>query len=181
MINGLRPVNTVDDLKGLKIRVAPSPVMAATIRALGSSPTPVNANEMYVALQTHLVDGVELPLPAIESYKIYEVSKYVAYTNHIWTAYTILMNANAWLRLPRNLRELTEHHFNQAAIHDYADVAKLELSLEGTLRGQGMIFTRPDSASFRAAIRRSGVYAQLQNSYGADAWALLEKSVGRLT
>ena len=179
MVNSVRPIVTPEDLRGLKIRSPISPVVTALFRAFGASPTPLGSNDMYVALQTHVVDGVELPLPVIVVYKIYEVQKYVSYTNHIWTSHTILANADAWQRLPRNLRDLAERYINQGANLDNADVPKLEAEAEGTLRNQGMIFNRPNLAPFRAVVQRAGLYSQWRESYGPQAWTLLEHSLGR--
>ena len=181
VINRLRPIYTPDDLKGLKIRTPQTPVDVALFKAFGAAPTPITSSEMYLALQTHLVDGIELTVPAIQSYKVYEVQRYVSYTNHIMNAYIILMNRDAWDGLPMNLRDMTEHYFTQASAVNTEDVAHLEDTLEGTLRSEGMVFNRADIASFRAAVRRAGLYQQWQQSYGLEVWALLEKAVGRLT
>ena len=69
-------------------------------RALGASPTAVDGSEMYAACQTHLVDGTDLPLASIDSFKMYEVQKYASVTNHAWTGYAMVANPDAWNRLP---------------------------------------------------------------------------------
>ncbi len=75
---------TVDDFKGLKMRVPPSPVWVSLFTALGSSPTSITINELYSALQTKIVDGQENPLTVIEAGKYYEVQKYCSITEHMW-------------------------------------------------------------------------------------------------
>src|ERR1019366_250530 len=57
-----RPIATVDDMKGLKLRVPQAPIQVAFFKALGVTPTPLNSAELYKALQTHLVDGAEQAL-----------------------------------------------------------------------------------------------------------------------
>src|SRR5262249_13196993 len=138
-------------------------------------------NEMYAALQTHLVDGIELSMTAIDAYKIYEVQKYVSYTNHVWTGYTILANNDAWMRLPKQLRDVLEDRIDKAGALVDSDVARRESSLETNLKAQSMSFNKADIASFQTAVKRSGLYAQWRDSYGAEAWALLERSSGKLT
>ena len=174
-----KPIHTPDDIKGLKIRVPDAPVITATFKALGASPVSITSSEMYMALQTHLADGMENPMAALEAFKIYEVQKYCAYTNHIWTAYTMLANADSYNKLPQNLRDLTDQYINEAAALDNADLLKAEPTLEATLRGQGLTFNTVNVDAFRTIVAKSGLYGQLKDSYGAEAWNLLEKAVGR--
>ena len=61
-----RAINSVDDLKGIKMRVPPSPVWVSLFAGLGASPTSITINELYSALQTKIVDGQENPLTIIE-------------------------------------------------------------------------------------------------------------------
>lgn len=79
-----KPINVVDDLKGLKIRVPPSSVWVTLFTALGASPTSINLNELYTSLQTKVVDAQENPLVLIEAGKFYEVQKYCSMTSHLW-------------------------------------------------------------------------------------------------
>ena len=81
-----KPVKTPDDLKGMKLRVPAAPMLSSLFTALGASPTPINFNEVYSALQTKLVEGQENPLAIISSARLYEVQKYCRLTNHVWDA-----------------------------------------------------------------------------------------------
>ncbi len=79
-----KPINTPDDLKGLKLRVPVSPLFTSMFRALGTSPTAINFVEVYTALQTKVVDGQENPLALIDAAKFYEVQKYLlAHRPHV--------------------------------------------------------------------------------------------------
>jgi tripartite ATP-independent transporter DctP family solute receptor len=71
-----KPVRSFAEMKGLKIRTPENPVFVKTFTALGSNPTPVPANEMYSAIQTGVVDGMESINETIISYKINEVTSY---------------------------------------------------------------------------------------------------------
>jgi len=181
IINNVRPVATPGDLHGIKLRIPPSPIVTALFQALGASPTSLSMNETYLALKTNLVDGLELPVAAVEAYKIYEVQKYVSYTNHMWTAFTMLANADAWQRLPKSLQDIVERNVDKAGQSDNADDAKVEATTEATLKGQGMQFNRADVASFRTVVRNAHLYSQWRDLYGPEAWALLEGAVGTLT
>jgi TRAP-type transport system periplasmic protein len=178
IINGVRPVLTPADLKGLKLRVPPAPLETGMFKALDSPPQPINMAETYVALQTHVVDGAALPLVTMESYKLYEVQKYLSFTNHLFTSYTPLANADAMASLPKDLRDVVVRNFNAAALRQRGDFVNLDVKLETTLKGQGLIPNHPELAPFRAAVQQAGLYKTWSDQFGPQAWALLEKSSG---
>ena len=93
------PINSPDDLKGLKIRVQESPVWLAFIKALGAIPTPIPFNDLYTALQQGVVDGQENPIVTIQAMKFYEVQKQVALTEHVYTALPVMASKTVvgWL------------------------------------------------------------------------------------
>ena len=82
IFNGKRPIKTVADMKGLKIRVINDPVMIETINTLGALATPLPYGELYTALKQGVVDGAEQPPVALYTMKFYEASKYFSLTNH---------------------------------------------------------------------------------------------------
>lgn len=174
------PIRTPADLKGFKIRVPVSPLWTSMFTALGASPTSINFNEVYSALQTHLVDGQENPLAIIETAKLYEVQKYLSVTNHMWDGFWFLANKDAWDRLPKDLQAICTRRINEAGLAERADVQRLNETLASTLRSQGMIFNVPDQAPFRQKLREAGFYTQWRQKYGDAAWALLEKYAGSL-
>jgi hypothetical protein len=71
--------------------------------------------------------------------------------------------------------------FDAFAIKERADLLDMDRSLQADLTGKGMIFNKPDPVQFRAALVKAGFYTQWQKTYGAEAWAQLEKHTGRLT
>lgn len=80
--NSKRPINTPEDLKGLKLRTPNSAVSLDTFKALGALPTPMGFGEIYSALQLGVVDGQENPIAHILTQKWYEVQKFFSMTNH---------------------------------------------------------------------------------------------------
>ncbi len=179
--NSLRIVRTPDDVKGLKIRVPNAPNWNAMFRALGASPTAVDGSEMYAACQTHLVDGTDLPLASIDSFKMYEVQKYASVTNHAWTGYAMVANPDAWNRLPPKLQQIVEQRIDEAGLLERADMVKLDAASEASLTAKGMTITHVDQAPFKAVVRQAGLYTQWRQQYGADGFDLLEKAAGKLT
>lgn len=175
------PINTPDDIKGFKIRVPVSPLWTSMFKALGASPTSININEVYSALQTKIVEGQENPLSLINLFKFYEVQKYVSFTNHMWDGFWTLANAKAWADLPKDLQEIVARNINGAALKEREDVRQLNDSLQGDLTQKGMVFNKTDAEKFRATLRTAGFYAEWKDKYGAEAWAALEKQVGSLS
>ncbi|MBN8956915.1 MAG: TRAP transporter substrate-binding protein [Rhizobiales bacterium] len=175
-----KPVHNVEDIKGLKLRVPAAPLQVTFFKAIGSSPTPINNNELYSALQTHLVDGAEQPLFSIEAAKYYEVSKYVSLTKHQATTFEMLANGVAWQRLPKDLQEILSRNFNDAAIREREDIAKGETTLGTQLTSQGLTIIQPDRESFRAVVQQAGLYAQWRDTFGKEPFGMLEKVVGKL-
>lgn len=82
--NNVRPIETPEDLEGLKLRVAPIDVIVKTINALGGDPTPMAFSELYMALRTGVVDGQENPYTNIYSAAFYEVQDYLSTGNYIY-------------------------------------------------------------------------------------------------
>jgi tripartite ATP-independent transporter DctP family solute receptor len=176
-----RQLNGVDDLKGFKIRVPVTALLTSLFSGLGALPASISYSELYSALQTHIVEGQENPLAQVSTGKLYEVQKYCALSNHCWSGYWIIGNRQALAGLPPELRDIVDRNFDAAADKERADLLELERSLQADLAGKGMVFNRLDAAQFRSALVKAGFYGQWQKTYGADAWAQLEKYTGRLT
>ncbi len=82
--NSRNPIETPDDIEGMKLRVPEGPVFISTFEALGANPTPISFGELYSALQLGVVDGQENPPAHILTQKFYEVQDYVSRTGHIY-------------------------------------------------------------------------------------------------
>ncbi|WP_456734428.1 TRAP transporter substrate-binding protein [Bradyrhizobium sp. USDA 3364] len=176
-----RQLNSVDDLKGFKIRVPVTALLTSLFSGLGALPSSISYSELYSALQTHIVEGQENPLAQVSTGKLYEVQKYCAMSNHCWSGYWILGNRRAMAGLPPDLLELINAAFDAAAVKERADLVEMDRSLQAELTEKGMTFNKPDPVQFRAALVKAGFYTQWQKTYGADAWAALEKYTGKLT
>ncbi|MCG0278170.1 MAG: TRAP transporter substrate-binding protein [Thermanaeromonas sp.] len=106
LTNSKRPVRTPEDAKGLKIRTMENPVHITAWKALGVNPTPMPWAEVYGALQQRVVDGQENPLPVILDSKLYEVQKYLAMTQHVYSPAPIIMSLKTWQSLSKEDQEL---------------------------------------------------------------------------
>lgn len=175
-----RPITDAASMKGLKIRVPVSPLSIDMFKGLGASPTSLQFSDVYTALQTHIVDAQENPLPIVQVAKLYEVQKYCSLTNHIWDGFWFVLNSRTWNRLPPDLQTIVSGAFNDAALRQRSDVRKLNDAAAADLQGKGLIINRPAPDSFRTALRSSGFYKEWQGRFGNESWSLLEQSVGKL-
>lgn len=117
LTNNVRPVTTPDDLKGIKLRTLSADVQVALWEALGALPTPIDASEMYTALQQGTVQGQENPLHEIVARKLYEVQPYVTLTDHVYTPFYMAISEITWNKMSDS---------QKALIQEAADVAREE-------------------------------------------------------
>jgi tripartite ATP-independent transporter DctP family solute receptor len=176
-----RPIVTPADFKGLKIRVPVSPLWTSMFKAFDAAPASINFNEVYSSLQTKVVEAQENPLAIISTAKLYEVQKYCSLTNHMWDGFWFLANRAAFERIPQDLRAIVVKNINAAGVAERGDVAKLNAGLQSDLAAKGLVFNTPDPVPFREALRNAGFYSEWKGKYGEEAWAILEKSVGKLS
>jgi TRAP-type transport system periplasmic protein len=185
-VNGFRqvttstkPIRTVADIEGLKIRTPPSKIWVDMFKELGAAPTPIAASEMYTALQTHVVDAQENPFTILETYRLYEVQKYISATNHMWSNFWIVANADAFKGLPPDLQTILRQEINDKARSNRREMELSNASLEEKMgRVYRMQINAVDTAPFRARLKT--FYARAKGDFGPEAWSLLEKSVGAL-
>ena len=146
-----RPVKTVDDAKGLKVRVPENDVFKAMAEAWGAKPTPMNFNELYLALKTGTVDGQENPLPTIKSGKFQEVQKYIILTGHIMTPRLVVVNEAFWQKVPADDRKIVEDVLKTHMAWSDSEIKKQEVALLDEFKAAGVTIIQPDVESFRKA------------------------------
>lgn len=99
VINSKRPIESVADLEGLKIRTTGNKAHIQAFKLLGANPQPMPFGEVYLALQTGVVDGTEHPVNEIYAMKFHEVTDHLSLTRHAYTAMVVTMNHNRWKSL----------------------------------------------------------------------------------
>ena len=176
-----RRLNSVEDLKGFKIRVPVTALLTSRFSGLGALPSSISYSELYSALRTHIVEGQENPLAQVSTGKLYEVQKYCTLSNHCWSGYWIIANRHSLSVLPPDLIEVLSGNFDAAAAKERADLQEMDRSLQAELTAKGMTFNKPDPAQFRSALVKAGFYGQWQKTYGSEAWTQLAKYTGPLT
>ena len=98
----VNPVNGIEDMKGLKLRVSNDPVMTGMVESLGASPTVVSFGELYSALHTGVVDGAEQPIANYKSNAFPEVANNLILDGHTLGAVQVIITDNAWNKLTEN-------------------------------------------------------------------------------
>ena len=170
-----KPIRNADDLATVKIRVAPSKTAVDLIKSMGGSATPLASTEVYTALTTHLVDGVDTSFSALISIGWVPVVKYISLSEHRWNLYWTLINPGKWASLPRNIQEIVEKNLDAATLAQRRDVAARERSIVDKLSRTGIAFNTPDKSSFKAKLRATGYYARQKDEFGGAAWSTLAK------
>ena len=165
--NSVRPINTMDDMAGLKIRVPKNEVMIATFEAFGANPVPLAWSETPTALQTGTVDGGDNGTTFIRDMKFYEFEPHLVILEH-FVAMAPLFASNAFMsRLSDEHREEVLRAATDAGaemrqqVLDETENVRNWLATEG-----GMAMTRPDKAAFIEAAQ--AVQLQFAEDRGAD-------------
>lgn len=170
-----RPVNTLADLKGMKIRVPEMEAHLATWRALGANPTPLAFPEVYTALQLGTVDGQENPLGVIYSNKFYEVVDYLALTDHLVGFMMILINNDRYEALDTDLQQALAKASLEASRYNDQLLEKINGEIEAKLF-KAMTVTRPDPGPWREATK--DVYKNFLKYEGFEELYLDIRKVG---
>jgi tripartite ATP-independent transporter DctP family solute receptor len=150
--NSKRPVNSPDDMKGVKIRVMEDDVFILTMKAMGASPLPMAFGELYTALEQKTVDAQENPLAVIHSSRFFEVQKYLAMTGHFYSPAVLLISEMTWKKLSTEHQKIVADAAIKARDYERGLSLKADQELEAACKKEGMIITHPDKAPFAKAV-----------------------------
>ncbi|MTI16464.1 DctP family TRAP transporter solute-binding subunit [Rhodobacteraceae bacterium RKSG542] len=166
-----KPINSIEDMKGLRVRTPNVPFLIAFAANTGASPAPVAFAEVYLALQTNQVDAQENPLPTIDAMKFYEVQSHIALTGHFIASTAVNLSAELWNGLNEE-----EQGWVKAAVTaggDHADGLTMgaESALIEQFKERGLTITSPDAAPFRTAMQP--YYDELEAEFGKGSISAL--------
>ncbi len=126
--NSRAPLQSIPDLKGLKIRLQPNETHLATFRALGANPVAMDVKEIYSALEQHVVDGQENPYTVISASRYNEVQKYLSNTGHFFDLIAVVASKKAFEQLKPEQQKI----IRQAMTTTIAEERKLAITAEAT-------------------------------------------------
>ena len=174
-----KPIRTAEDLRGVKMRVPDGQMFRDLFSVLDALPVTINIRELYEALKARRVDGQENPLVITEVNKLYEVTRYVSITNHMWSGFNLLANLRFWQGLPSEIQQIVERNVQKYVAMQRAYTDGLNRELGEKLAARGLVFNTADVSTFRARLG-GGFYQRWKSEFGPTAWSLLEREVGRL-
>ncbi|MDR1932104.1 MAG: sialic acid TRAP transporter substrate-binding protein SiaP [Spirochaetales bacterium] len=164
-----RRVEKVADMNGLKLRVPENDVFRAMAEAWGARPTPMNFNELYLALQQNVVDGQENPLPTIDSGKFQEIQKYLILTGHIITPRLVVINEGVWQKISAADQKILQDAVRSAIEWQNGQILSQESSLIDKFKAAGVTVIQPDVAEFRKVVL-DVVPKKFEANWGAGMW-----------
>ncbi|HEV7257263.1 MAG TPA: DctP family TRAP transporter solute-binding subunit [Bosea sp. (in: a-proteobacteria)] len=148
--NSKRPVSSLADMKGLKVRVMQSPMALASFNAMGMNAVPMAFTEVYTALETKALDGYEHPFVDMYANKMFEVQKHLTVTNHVYTPVALVASKRFWNSLSPQQQaqvqaaaETTRVFQREIELREAADVLK-------ELKAKGMVATEMPPAELDA-------------------------------
>src|SRR6185503_579648 len=146
-----KPIQSADDVRGIRLRVPEIPTWVEMARSLGANPTPIPAGEIYTALQTGVIDAFESPADFILSSKNYEVAGYITRTHHIFTEVSMMASARKMASLPADVQKVIRELAVEAVQKDMWELnLKAQQSAWNELAKLIKANPNPDVASFRS-------------------------------
>lgn len=161
--NNTRPIRTLEDFKGLKIRMQPDDIHLATFRALGANPVAMDIKEVYSAMQQGVLDGQENPYAVIRDRNFNQVQKYLTGTGHFFDFILVVASKKSFDRLKPAVQKEMRAAMRKAIERQRADAAKADTESLEELKKRGMQFEAP-SAQLVGQMRTAtaGVIDQLK-------------------
>ncbi|WP_355662448.1 TRAP transporter substrate-binding protein [Halomonas salifodinae] len=167
--NNARPIETIEDFNGLKLRLQPNQTHLDTFRAIGANPVSMDINEVYGALQQGVLDGQENPYSIISTKRLDEVQGHLSDTGHFYDFIVVAANRNTFNRLSDENQQAVREAMAEAVAWQRQTAAEEDEAARATLIERGMQFT-PISDETRAALREAsqGVVDDLRDKIGSE-------------
>jgi tripartite ATP-independent transporter DctP family solute receptor len=141
MSNSKRPLSSMADMKGLKVRVMQSPMALASFNAMGMNAVPMAFTEVYPALEIKALDGYEHPVVDMYANKMYEVQKYLTITNHVYTPVALVASKRWWSSLTPDQQHAVQRVAEETRSFQRAQELKQATEVVAELKAKGMTVT----------------------------------------
>ena len=146
--NNRQPIETPADLDGVKLRTPSGVWRLKLFQALGANPTPMALSEVFIGLQTGVIDGQENPLAQIWGSKLYEVQEYLSLTGHVYTPAYVVTSPARWDGLPPEIRAILEEEARASQTFVHETAARLDSELLDQIREAGVAVNDPPRGAF---------------------------------
>jgi tripartite ATP-independent transporter DctP family solute receptor len=168
--NSKRPVKSIDDLKGLKIRMMGNPVFVETMNALGGNGIAMGFDQLINALQTGIVDGAENNYPSYANGQHYRYAKYYSLTGHLMIPEILVFSKRIWTTLPKADQDLIMKFAKEAQQEERKLWYEMEAKSLQQMKDAGVIITQiDDKKPFQAAVK------PVWDKYGSAHAALIQR------
>ena len=139
--NSKRPIGTMADMKGLKVRVMQSPMALASFNAMGMNAVPMAFTEVYPALEIKALDGYEHPVVDMYANKMFEVQKYLTITNHVYTPVALVASKKWWASLTPEQQSTVQRVAEETRSFERAEELRQAADVVAQLKAKGMAVT----------------------------------------
>lgn len=146
--NNVRPVNTPEDLKGIKLRTPKGEWRVKMFQSYGANPTPMAFSEVFTALKTGVIDGQENPLAQIWSGKFGEVQKYLSMTGHVYSPAYLATSTRNWNKWDDDLKTVISDCAMKASDFAYMRSAEMDAELVSKVEAQDTAVNEADKQAF---------------------------------
>jgi tripartite ATP-independent transporter DctP family solute receptor len=147
-----KPIRTVADVKGMKVRVQQSDLWVALVGAMGGNATPMPFGEVYTGLKTGLLDAAENNIPSYDSVKHYESAKYYSKTEHSMAPEMLLMSKVVWDKLPKADQDLFRAAAKESVAFQRKKWDEQETKSLAAVKAGGAEIIDVDKKSFQAVM-----------------------------
>ena len=180
MTNSKRPINTVADLAGPKIRVIPNPINLDWVKALDANPTPMAFPEVYAALESKALDGQENPLSVVLANKFFEVQKHLTLTNHQYNPQSVIISKKFWDKLNADEKKLIGDAAVEAGKYQRQVAREAATTALDTLKKAGMQVTElPPAEMDKLRDKMRPVIAKYAVSVGQDTVQAMQAELAK--
>lgn len=169
-----KPIVKPADLAGMKLRVPQGKWRVKMFQAYGANPSPMALSEVFVALQTGVMDGQENPLTQIYSSKFQEVQKFLSMTGHVYTPAFLAAGKTKFASLPADVQAILAQAAKDTQAYVYEQAAKLDSELLDKIKAAGVKVNEADKDAFIAASK--GVYDEFAKEV-PDGGKLVDKAI----
>jgi tripartite ATP-independent transporter DctP family solute receptor len=160
--NNVRPIVDPEDLRGIKLRTPRGRWRVRMFQAYGANPTPMPLSEVFIALQTGVMDGQENPFPQIYHSKLHEVQRYLSLTRHVYTPAFVTAGSTAWAKLPEDVRTILVATARETQAFVYETAGRMDADLLDQIGAAGVAVNEPDYNRFIEA--SEPIYAEFAAS-----------------
>ena len=181
LTNSKRPINKMEDLDGIKLRVMQNNVFLTSFKSLGANAVPMAFSELFGALETSTVDGQENPFNTILSSKFYEVQKYLTVSNHVYSPWIVLVSKKWWDGLSVTEQKILSDAAKLSRDFERKDTREEASKAVADLKAKGMqVNELPRAEADRMRNKLTRVYGLIAAEVGMETWIETQNQLAKI-